>query len=102
MPKLLLETAFMQAHHRSASLRNAQLLLRIIRLARRKPETTRTPDARWSGVVRAALTDHAGPATVAEIAKNFTRARKDAVEELLDTLVTVGQARQTSDGRYVA
>ncbi len=51
--------------------------------------------------VRTALADHAAAATPAEIAKYFSRARKTVVEELLDTLVTVGQARQTDDGRYV-
>ena len=53
------------------------------------------------GLVSKALADHAGPAEPAAIAKRFTRARKDAVEEILDSLVTVGQARQTDDGRYV-
>lgn len=52
-------------------------------------------------VVRSALSEHPTPATVADVAKRFTRARKDVVEELLDTLVTVGQARQTDDGLYV-
>lgn len=52
--------------------------------------------------MRTALTEHAAPATPAEVAKHFIRARKATVEELLDTLVTVGQARQTDDGRYVA
>ena len=51
--------------------------------------------------VRTALADHAAAATPAEIAKYFSRARKTVVEELLDTLVTVGQARQTDDGKYV-
>lgn len=49
--------------------------------------------------VRTALSDHPTPATVDEIAKQFSRAKKDVVEELLDTLVTVGQARQIDDGR---
>lgn len=52
--------------------------------------------------VRTALTEHAAPATPAEVAKYIKHARKATVEELLDTLVAVGQARQTDDGRYVA
>ncbi|MBC8867976.1 MAG: hypothetical protein H8E44_01090 [Planctomycetes bacterium] len=52
--------------------------------------------------VRTALTDHAAPATPAEVAKYIKHARKATVEELLNTLVAVGQARQTDDGRYVA
>jgi hypothetical protein len=52
--------------------------------------------------VRTALSQHAAPATAADVSKYFTRARKTNVEEILDTLVSVGQLRQTDDGRYVA
>src|SRR5690606_32191526 len=52
--------------------------------------------------LRAALANHAGPTTAGELSKLFTRAPKDAVEELLETLVEVGQARVTDDGRFVA
>ena len=52
--------------------------------------------------VRNALAEQAAPAEPATIAKLFTRARKNVVEEVLQTLVTVGQARETDDGRYVA
>ena len=52
-------------------------------------------------VVREALADAAEPATPETVARCFTRARKDKVAPILDTLVTVGQARQTDDGRYV-
>lgn len=38
----------------------------------------------------------------AEIAEGFARARKAHVDELLETLVAVGQARLTDDGRFVA
>lgn len=54
-------------------------------------------------VVRTALIDHAEPALPGDIAKCFKNVRKkDVIEEILDTLVAVGQARQTDDGRYVA
>ncbi|MEO8496599.1 MAG: DNA methyltransferase, partial [Planctomycetota bacterium] len=52
--------------------------------------------------VRTALTQHTGPANATDVAKYFSRARKANVEEILDTLVSVGQVRQTDDGRYVA
>lgn len=52
--------------------------------------------------VHAAITEHAAPATPADMAKYFTRAKKATVEEILDTLVAVGQVRQTEDGLYVA
>ncbi len=50
--------------------------------------------------VRAALSQHTIPATPAQVAKYYTNARKEVVEEILDTLVAVGQARQTETGRY--
>ncbi len=52
--------------------------------------------------VRAALADCAEPTDVADIARRFSKARKATIEEILETLVAVGQARQTDDGRYVA
>jgi len=42
------------------------------------------------------------PTEAADIAKGFSRARMATIEELLETLVTVGQARQIDDGRFVA
>lgn len=51
--------------------------------------------------LRAALAAHHGPATPADLSKRFTRANKALIEELLETLVEVGQARLTADGRYV-
>lgn len=52
--------------------------------------------------VRSAIAEHAAPATPADMVKYFTRAKKSTVEEILDTLVAVGQVRQTEDGLYVA
>ena len=45
-------------------------------------------------VLREALTAQSGPATAEAITRPFTRARKDRVEELLQTLVAMGQARE--------
>ena len=65
--------------------------------------------AAWPGTlperfqaIRQALTARGQPATPEEIATGFSRAKKDQVAEILETLVTVGQARQTKGGKYVA
>lgn len=52
--------------------------------------------------VRIAIAEHGAPATPTDVAKYFTKANKATIEEILDTLVSVGQVRQTDDGRYVA
>jgi len=52
--------------------------------------------------VQAALAELAAPADEADIAKQFTRANKDRIAELLETLSSLGKARQLDDGRYVA
>ena len=46
-----------------------------------------------------------GAASAKDIAKCFGRAtesRVDRIEELLETLATLGKARELDDGRYVA
>lgn len=58
--------------------------------------------AEQARAVRAALTSHRGPVTSEQLAKMFLRARSDRVEELLDTLASLGQARELPDGRFVA
>ncbi len=50
--------------------------------------------------VRHALTTHAKPASVADIAGQFSRANTATVSELLEALVAVGQARVTASGEY--
>ena len=50
--------------------------------------------------VRTALARHNGLALAEEISGQFQRAQKANVAELRETLVTVGQARRTEDGRY--
>ena len=64
--------------------------------------------AAWPGTlperfqaIRQALTARGQPATPEEIATGFSRAKKDQVAEILETLVTVGQARQTKGGKFV-
>jgi hypothetical protein len=52
--------------------------------------------------VRLALAAHTAAVTPAELARTFTRARTSAVEELLQTLASLGQAREVEGGRYVA
>jgi len=53
-------------------------------------------------VLREALTIQAAPATTETIARHFTKARKDRVEELLQTLVALGQAREVPPGQLLA
>ena len=52
-------------------------------------------------VLRDALTAQSGPASAKAIARQFTRARTDRVEELLETLVAMGQARQVGDAQFI-
>ncbi|WP_459554441.1 class I SAM-dependent DNA methyltransferase [Lacunimicrobium album] len=66
-----------------------------------KQEWPKTLPARITAV-RAALRELAKPCEPQDISTRFQRANKDAVEELLETLIEVGQARRTDDGRYVA
>jgi hypothetical protein len=52
--------------------------------------------------VRQALAGGRGVVTPQQLAKAFTRARVERVEELLQTLVSLGQAREVGEGRYTA
>ena len=52
-------------------------------------------------IVRQTLQDHKGPTSSEAIAKRFKSVKPEAVEELLDTLASIGQARLLPDGRYV-
>ena len=54
--------------------------------------------AEQAQAVRAALVALGGPASAAEVAAAFTAAPPDRVAELLETLVTLGQARGTEGG----
>jgi hypothetical protein len=54
-----------------------------------------------AAAVQTALADLAAPADEAQIAKRFTAANKDRIAELLETLSSLGKARQLDDGRYV-
>ena len=51
-------------------------------------------------IVRQTLQDHKGPTSSEAIAKRFKSVKAHDVEELLDTLASIGQARQLPDGRY--
>ena len=52
--------------------------------------------------VRDALTAERAPAAVEQVAARFIRARRDRVAEVLDTLVSLGQAREVGLRRYIA
>jgi hypothetical protein len=58
--------------------------------------------AEQAKAVRGALSAHSGVVTPAQLAKSFQRARVDRIEELLQTLVLLGQARQVEEGKYAA
>ncbi|MEW4569725.1 DNA methyltransferase [Tautonia sp. JC769] len=52
--------------------------------------------------VRSALSSHPSGISPDPLARTFLRARADRVQELLDALVSLGQARELDGGRYVA
>jgi hypothetical protein len=58
--------------------------------------------AEQAQAVRAALTAAAGPVDVTTLAKNFKGTKIDRLEDILETLVSLGQARALPDDRYVA
>lgn len=69
----------------------------------------KTTKAKWpkslpeqAQAVRAALIRFTAPATPEDVARSFSRAKGERVGELLETLVTLGQALQIADGRFVA
>jgi hypothetical protein len=55
-----------------------------------------------AAAVQAALTALAAPANEAELAGRFIRANKQRIAELLETLASLGKARELDDGRYLA
>jgi hypothetical protein len=58
--------------------------------------------AEQAQAIRSALVALAAPATPEDVARYFTRARVDRVTDLLETLVSLGQARQLDDGKFAA
>ncbi len=50
--------------------------------------------------IQTALQRHAAPADVTQVAAYYTRAKKEEVTELLETLVAVGNVRRLEDGRF--
>jgi len=58
--------------------------------------------AEQARAVRNALATSSGVVTSSQIAKSFQRARAERVEELLQTLVLLGQAREVEEGKYIA
>jgi hypothetical protein len=52
--------------------------------------------------VRAALAAQGAPAKAEQVAAQFVRARRDRIAEVLETLVSLGQARPAGRGLYVA
>jgi hypothetical protein len=58
--------------------------------------------AEQAQAVRAALATFGGPTDAATLAKTFKSAKIDRLEDILETLASLGQARVLQDGRYVA
>jgi hypothetical protein len=52
--------------------------------------------------VLAALRDCDGSVTAGELAKQFSRAHRETIDELLQALATLGQARQLRGGKYTS
>ncbi len=52
--------------------------------------------------IRQQLSAASKPLTAADMAKLFTRAKADRIEELLQALVILGSARQVDDNKFVA
>jgi hypothetical protein len=50
--------------------------------------------------VQSVLVSINGPASEEEVAKHFSRANKERVAELLDTITSLGKARELEDGRF--
>ena len=55
-----------------------------------------------AAAVQGALVGIGSAASVEDVAKCFSRANRERVEELLDTLASLGKARELADGRFVA
>ena len=58
--------------------------------------------AEQAAAVQGALVGIGGAASVADVAKSFSRANKERAEELLDMLASLGKARELEDGWFVA
>jgi hypothetical protein len=67
--------------------------------AARRPWPRTLPEQ--AQAVRAALAENPAGLTSDQMARVFLRARTQTVKELLETLVSLGQARFVDDGRYV-
>ena len=58
--------------------------------------------AEQAQAVRSALTTFAAPADSATLAKTFKSAKTDRIEDILETLASLGQARALKGGKFVA
>jgi hypothetical protein len=67
--------------------------------AARRPWPRTLPEQ--AQAVRAALAENPAGLTADQMARVFLRARTQTVKDLLETLVSLGQARLVDDGRYV-
>ena len=68
--------------------------------AKKLPLPAKLPDQVLA--IRQQLATAGKPLTAADMAKQFTRANSDRIEELLLSLVALGSARQVDDNKFVA
>jgi len=73
-------------------------------IANRKSKIPKRPwpksMAEQAKAVREALAALGGPATLEQLVKSFSRPNAERIKEILDTLVSLGQARRTGEGRF--
>lgn len=73
------------------------------------PKNTDSPSAAienfiatWQASGGAAFARQSAPVTARELKEQFKNAREPKVREILQALASIGQARETEDGRYVS
>ena len=71
-------------------------------LAKAKESPKKLPLPEQVLAIRQQLSTASKPLTAADMAKLFTRAKADRIEELLQSLVILGGARQVDDNKFVA
>ncbi len=68
--------------------------------AKKLPLPDKLPDQVLA--IRHQLASSSHPVTAADMAKRFTKAKADRIEELLQTMVIMGNARQVEGDKFVA
>jgi hypothetical protein len=93
-------TAAVQATLELPEAEDKQGKQRAGKAAKKPPFPKALPEQAWA--LRAALSASAAPVSPEQLAGSFAGARAERVRELLETLVTLGQARPVEAGKFVA